>query len=80
LRLADTGEIVSVSKDKPFSRVDGYVADLKYDPEGKKWQGERVGAELKFAGGGYIIIAIEPNEVIISAESNQKKTTLLYQP
>ena len=38
LQLTDTGERVTLSKDKPFRRVDGYTADLKYDPEGKKWQ------------------------------------------
>jgi hypothetical protein len=80
VQLADTGETVSLSKDKPFQRVDGYLADLKYDPEGKKWQGQHAGAELRFAGGGYIIVAISQSEVILSAESNQKKTTLPYQP
>jgi hypothetical protein len=80
LKLADTGEMVVVSKDKPFQRVDGYSADLKYDPENQKWQGRRVGADLKFAGDDYNIVAIHENEVILSAQSNQKRTTLRYAP
>jgi len=36
LGLTDTGEEAVLSKDKPFRRVDGYMADLKYDPESKK--------------------------------------------
>jgi hypothetical protein len=80
LQLADTGERVTLSKDKPFRRVDGCSADLKYDPEGKKWQQQRVGAVLKFADDDYIIVAINQDMVILSARSNQKKTTLTYSP
>jgi hypothetical protein len=53
---------------------------LKYDPEKKTWQGQRVGASLKFAGDDYIIVAIDQNSVVLSARSNQKKTTLIYNP
>ena len=80
VQLMDTGESVAISKDKPFRRVDGYSADLKYDPEKKTWQGQRVGADLKFAGDDYIIVAIDQGAVILSARSNQKKTTLNYNP
>jgi hypothetical protein len=80
LKLADTGETVSVSKDKPYQRADAYSADLKYDPETKKWQGQRVGADLKFNGDDYNIIAISQNELVLLQESNQKKWTLRYEP
>jgi hypothetical protein len=80
LRLTDTGESAALSKDKPFRRVDGYKADLKYSPEGKNWQDQRANDKLKFGGDDYIIVAISENEVIISAKSNQKKTTLTYNP
>jgi hypothetical protein len=80
LILADTGERVTLSKDKPFRRVDGYSADLKYDPEGKKWQAQRIGADLKFNADDYIIVAINQDSVILSARSNQKKNTLTYSP
>jgi hypothetical protein len=79
LKLSD-GSMAVVSKDKPFQRVDGYSADLKYDPEGLKWQERRVGADLKFAGEDYNIVAIQQDEVILSAQSNQKRTTLRYAP
>ena len=50
LQLTDSGETVSLSKTKPFRRVDAYMADLKYGPEGKSWDGQRVGDDLKFCG------------------------------
>jgi hypothetical protein len=80
LQLTDTGERATVTEDKPFRRVDGYSADLKYDPEGKKWQGQRVGADLRFAGDDNIIVAINQDAVILLARSNQKKTPLTYSP
>jgi hypothetical protein len=80
LQLTDTGERATLSKDKPFRRTDGYSADLKYDPEGKKWQGQRIGAILRFGGDDNIIVAINQDTVILLARSNQKKTTLTYSP
>ena len=80
LQLTDTGERATLSKDKPFRRTDGYSADLKYDPEGKKWQGQRIGANLKFAVDDNIIVAINQDSVILKARSNDKKTTLTYSP
>jgi hypothetical protein len=80
LQLTDTGERATLSKDNPFRRTDGYAADLKYDLEGKKWQGQRIGADLKFAGDDNIIVAINQDTVILLARSNQKKTTLTYSP
>ncbi|MDE3066794.1 MAG: hypothetical protein KGJ60_04495 [Verrucomicrobiota bacterium] len=78
LQLRDTGETVNVSKDKPYRRVDGYMADLKYPPEGGNWPGRRVGDQLRFAGDVYNIVAIGPDDVVLSAGSNEKKTTLHY--
>ena len=80
LQLTDTGEKVTLSKDKPFRRTDGYSVDLKYDPEGKKWQGQRKDADLRFAGDDNIIVAINQDSVILRARSNDKKTTLTYSP
>jgi hypothetical protein len=79
LKLAN-GDAVVVTKDKPFRHVDGYMADLKYDPEKFGKTNQREGAILKFAGEDYKIVAIHQNEVVLSAQSNQKRTTLRYAP
>jgi len=76
LEMNDTGERVSLAKEKPFKRVDGYTADLKYEPEKKTWPGRRVGTPITFGGEDYIIVAISRNEVVLSAKSNQKKWTV----
>jgi hypothetical protein len=80
LKLADTGETISIARDKPFQRVDAYTADLKYDPERKTFSGRRVGSAISVGGQDYIVVAIDADEVILSAQSNQKRTTLRYAP
>jgi tripartite-type tricarboxylate transporter receptor subunit TctC len=78
LELNDTSEVIAVSKDKPFRRVDAYMADMKYDPEKITWTQKRVGAPLRFAGEDYNIVAITQNEVVLSAKSNNKKWPIKY--
>jgi hypothetical protein len=80
LKLADSGDTISISKDKPFQRVDAYTTDLKYDPERKTFSGRRIGSAVSVGGQDYIVVAIDADEVILSAQSNQKRTTLRYTP
>jgi hypothetical protein len=82
LKLTDNGDMVTVSKDKPFQRVENYAADLKYDLEKpiRNFAGLRAGSRLSFGGEDYIVVAVDADEVILSAQSNQKKTTLPYVP
>jgi hypothetical protein len=80
LKLSDTGDIVAVAPGKPYQRADAYAADLRYDAEKKNFPARRQGSEISFAGGDYIVVAIDADEVILSDQSNQKKTTLRYTP
>jgi hypothetical protein len=80
VEILETGEKVTVTMDKPFQEVESYEADLTYPPENKNWKNQRVGAALKFNNNDYNIVVIDQNEVVISAESNQKRTILSYQP
>jgi len=80
ITLAATGATNTLSKSQPFRRVDAYSADLKYDPEKYSVTGMRTGDHLAFAGDDYNVIAIDKNDVILLAQSNQKKYTLRYAP
>ena len=80
LQVIASGEQVTISKSKPFKEVTGYAADLKYPPENRQWSDERVGAMLNLNRNEYKVVVIDQNEVVLSAESNQKKTTRPYQP
>lgn len=78
LQLSDTGDKAAISKAKPFTRVDSYMASISYEPENRKWKDQRLGAKLTFNGEDYNIVAITQNEVVLSAKSNQKKWTIKY--
>ena len=80
VKLADSGDTISISKEKAYQRVDAYTADLKYDPERKTFSGRRLGSAVSVGGQDYIVVAIDADEVILSAQSNQKRTTLRYTP
>ena len=72
----DNGEKVSVSKDKPYARVEGYEADLKYTVDNKAYNNLRLNATVHFAGEDYNIVAINQSEVVLSAKLNDKKYTI----
>jgi hypothetical protein len=76
VELKDTGEKAVITKDQPFKRVDGYTADLHYDLEKKRWTARRVGSQISFNGEDYTIVAINQNEVVLSAKVNGKKWTI----
>ena len=81
LQWNETGDIVTVTPDKPFMQVDGYSADLKYPLEtGKTWTDKRVGSKsLRFNNdGSYKIVAITASNVVVLDESNTEKYTIEY--
>jgi hypothetical protein len=80
VRLNDTGETAVITKDQPFKRIEGYTADVRYDPEKLSRPNCRVGTVLRFNGEEYRIVTINQNEVVLSATSNQKKWTIKFNP
>ncbi len=82
VEMADTKERASVRRTKPFERIEGYMADLRYDPEKKKWDNCRVNIRptppLAFNGEEYNIVALNKDEIVLSAKSNGKKWTIQY--
>lgn len=77
LELTDTGDQISISKEKPFRRIDGYVVDMKYTPENRPFPNKRVDSSIVFGGNEYKIVAITQDEVVISAP-NQKHWTIKF--
>jgi hypothetical protein len=80
LKLVDSGETVTVTRDKPFTRVDSYMADFRYDPEKKVFRSRRSGDKVSFGGTDYLVVEVNRNELILADQSNQKKTSLPFTP
>jgi len=80
IKLEDTGDVVTITHDKPYRRVDGYAADFRYDPEKKIFHNRRIGDKVSFGGLDYVVVEVNQNELILSDQSNQKKTSLRFAP
>ena len=65
---------MTVSADKPFTRVMGYKVDLNYPPEKRMITDRRAGDSIMLGDETYNIVAITPNEVVVSARSNNRRT------
>jgi hypothetical protein len=75
LVLSDTRQKVTISKEKPYKRVEGYTADLTYPPENKSFLNRRKSdtSSICFAGECYKIVDIEESQVVLLQQSNQKQ-------
>ena len=80
IKLVDSGEQISFSREKPFRRVDAYAADFRYDPEKKVFRARRAGDKVSFNGTDFIVDDVNENELILQDQSNQKKTSLPFTP
>jgi len=80
LKLVDSGDVVTLTRDKPFLRVDAYMADFRYDPEKKVFRSRRSGDRVSFGGTDYLVAEVNQNELILADQSNQKKTSLPFTP
>jgi hypothetical protein len=73
VELLDGGEVVTLTKEQPYRRVVGYEADLRYDVEGRTFKDQREGRSIRLSGESYNIVAIRPDEVVLSADSNDRR-------
>ncbi len=85
LEGSELAEPILLTKDKPFSRVEDYSADLAYAPPDKRsflnrratHTGTPNESTLILGGQIYKIVAINANEVVLSGP-NEKKHTIKY--
>jgi hypothetical protein len=77
VQMLDTQEIVTVTPQLPFQKIDGYTADLSYPPDPNLvLKNKRVGDTFTLAGETYKVVAISKNDVRVQATSNDKQTTI----
>ncbi len=79
VELSDSGERVTVAKDKPYIRVEGHAVDLKYPLEDRTFLAQRVGAVMRFAGDTYTVVAVSKDEAVLSG-SNDKRYQVRLAP
>jgi len=74
VELLDTGERVTLTKDKTYSKVMAYAADLRHDLGNRDYPGKRQDDALNLGGSIYKVISIGPEEVIIQAPNKTRST------
>lgn len=71
-------EPITIGPNQPYERVIGYSATITYEPDKRTWKNLKQKDELIFGGETYNIVAITENEVVMSAKSNKKQSTIEY--
>jgi len=72
--LIATRETFSVAKGKNFRRTQGYSADLRYEADRRDFPQKRVGESITLSGAVYKIVAIEKDELVVSAPNSVRTT------
>lgn len=67
------GERFSFGPGKPWFRILGHEAELRYKPNGKAYPALRVGAPVDIDGQIYKVVDIDPTRVVLSDDSNGKQ-------
>jgi hypothetical protein len=78
LSLPDTEETVTVTKDKPYEKVDSYVADLRYDPESKIMSKVHVNDVITLDDVPYNVVEINANAVRVKSNRTTKVTEIKW--
>lgn len=79
IHMLDTQEMITVTKQLPFQKVDGYICDMTYPPEPNvSLKNKRVDDTFTLDGETYKVIAISQNAVRVQATSNDKQTTIMW--
>jgi hypothetical protein len=73
--ILEGNERVTLAKDKTYSKGMGYSGDLRYEAENKNFTGKRAEESLLLSGVSYKIVAIQKDELVVSAP-NQVRTTI----
>jgi hypothetical protein len=78
LEVTNVKEPVTISKDQPYKRVDGYMADFRYDPEDKFFARKRENDRLTFASETHNIVAIAKDGAVLLTPSSGIRTKIKY--
>ena len=77
ISLLDGDETVSISTNKPYSKTIAWAADLDYRWDKKTFLGKRAGETLNLGNAIYKIVAIDKDEVVVSAPNSLRSVIKL---
>lgn len=75
IEVLSGNERVTLTKDKAYTKGMDFAADLRYEAENKNFTAKRADESLMLSGVAYKIVAIQKDELVVSAP-NQVRTTI----
>ena len=75
IELLEGGEIITLPKEKVYTKGLSFAADLTYPIENRNWSHKRVDESFVLSGVSYKIVAIAKDEIVVSAP-NRVRTTI----
>ena len=75
IELLEGGEVVTLPKEKVFTKGLSFAADLTYPIENRTWSHKRVDEAFVLSSVSYKIVAIAKDEIVVSAP-NRVRTTI----
>jgi len=78
LEILETQEMVWISKGNPYKRVDGYMGEMKYDPELRNLVKLHVNDTFTLDGEKYKIVEITKDVVRVQSVKSTKVTTITW--
>lgn len=78
IKLKERNEAIRVAHDEPFVYIVGYAADLVYPPGKQTFNNKRKDDQIRLDDDPelYKIVAITSDEVVLSADSNKRRTVI----
>jgi hypothetical protein len=76
----DSKQVVTVAKDRPYTEIAGYSADLYHEVDRRSYQRQRQGQKLTMGSNTYNIVAISESDVTLEDSATKKRTTLRWKP
>ncbi len=79
LQMKNSEEVVTLEKGgEPYQRIEGYIADLRYDAENKNFDRVREKSSLVLSGETNNIVSVTSDEIVLINPVTTLRTTLKY--
>lgn len=78
LEMKKDGESITLTKGKTFERIDGYIANLRYDAENRNFNNVREKSSLVLLGDTNTVVSVSADEIVLVNPATTLKTTLKY--
>lgn len=76
IRLRESNEVMTITKDEPFARVAGHEADLRHDALGKNFKAVRARQNLTLGSEAYNVVAVTQDALTLQSSKTQKRWTI----